>query len=150
MSDEDETTADMLIELATLDEVSARIPTSREHDADMVPPWCELVMVMRRDDGSWPVRFKAPLRRHDGELIIQVLHEVLHPTAGGAVADGLWLDLDAVMDRLMVNPRKRDAGLATGLTIALARIMNPFNPDEDAVKAIALERYEARHPSKDD
>lgn len=142
-------TADLLAEVSTLDEVRVRLVGSQDIDTGLVPKWCEVVLEIKRtDDGTlnpaWPINAKLPLRRHDGELIIESLHHVLHPRAGGAVAEGLWLDLDAVMDRLMSEPSKVDKGLAAGLTIALARLSNPFQPDEDLIKSIAVERWEAR------
>lgn len=142
-------TANLLGALATLDEVAVRLTGSQDIDTGLVPKWCEVVLEIKRTDNgtlnpAWPLNIRAPLRRHDGELIIETLHNVLHPDAGGAVVAGLWLDLDAVMDRLMVEPSKTDKGLAAGLTIALARLSNPFQPDEDLVKQVAVERWEAR------
>lgn len=142
-------TEGLLMSLSTLDQIAVRIPGSQEHDGGLVPNWCELVVEIKRtDDGTlkpaWPLNVRMPLRRHDGELLIETLHNVLHPRAGGAAVDGLWADLDAVMDRLMDEPNKVDKGLALGLTIALARLSNPFQPDEEAIKSIAVERWEAR------
>lgn len=138
-----------MLSLATLNEASAYMTSSNDIDAGSVPSWCELILDLKRmDDGTlkpaWPINARLPLRRHDGELIIEVLHNALHPNAGGAVVAGLWADLDAVMDRLMSNPTKSDRGLALGLTIALARVSNPYQPDEDAIRGIAVERWEAR------
>lgn len=152
--------AELLVELATLDEVSAWIPTGADHDAEAVPPWCEVMLTIKRepspsgdinDPGTWPVNTTLPLRRHDGELVIQVLHEVLHPSSGGQVKAMLWSELDEVVDRIQKRverdraPRLRDVGRAQGLTRAIAILVNPFAYDEDEVRAEAMERHVERH-----
>lgn len=150
------TDAELLQELATLDEVVAWIPTATDHAQEVTPEWCEVVLEVKRDDdGSldppWPLRDRMPLRRHDGELIIQVLHDVLHPGGGGQVARMLWSELDDVVDRIQKrverdrSPRLRDVGRAQGLTTAIAIMVNPFAYDEQAVRDEAMERHEARH-----
>jgi len=141
---------DLLAELATLDEVSAYVPTSSEQDNGTFPEWCELMLEYKRSD-DWPLNARVPLRRHDGELIIEVIHKVLHPTSGLSIVDKLWRQLDVVIDRMMrridagKDPLKIDRGRADGLTTALAMMINPYAPHEDGVKATAMERYEARH-----
>jgi hypothetical protein len=143
--------AELLIELCTLDEVEAYIPTVADHDTGAVPPWCELVLTFKREDREWPLNHRIPLRRHDGELIIEVLHGVLHPNAGLSIAQMIWRDLDARVDRIMrrvnkgMEPLKRDVGEANGLTMALARLINPYDPKPDGVKETSMERYDARH-----
>lgn len=152
--------AELLTELATLDDVSARIPTSTEHDAQVVPAWCELVLnVMRQSTGhgsagpgAYPLSTTMCLRRHDGELIIEVLDAVLHPKtdreARGVVT--IWAALDAVVDRIQARVakgkpvRKADIGEARGLSYALAAYLTPREPDTDAVRAEAMERWDAR------
>ncbi len=147
--------AELLAELATLDEAEAWIPTSTDHEQDVTPPWTEVVLEVRRfDDGSltpaWPLNVRMPLRRHDAELIIQVLHDVLHPSSGGQVTVMLWSELDAVVDRIQKRvergkaPRLRDVGRAQGLTRAIAIMRNPFAYDEDEVRDEAMERWEER------
>lgn len=142
--------ADLLIELATLDEVSAEIPTSTDHDMGVRPQWCELVLAIKREE-DWPLNMTVPLRRHDGELIIQVLHDVLHPDAYLSAGAAIWDELDMVVDRIQrrvergKEPLKRDVGQAQGLTKAIAIMDNPVEPDEDDVRAVAMERYELRH-----
>jgi hypothetical protein len=148
--------AELLQELSTLDECDAWIPTNRDHVESITPPWCELVFeVKRTDDGSltpsWPLNVRMPLRRHDGELMIQALHDALHPNAGGSVREMLWAELDDVVDRIQkrVNkdkpPRLRDVGQAQGLALALAILVNPFAYDVDAIRAEAMARYDARN-----
>lgn len=145
------TTAELLEELSTLDDVTAYVPTCKDQDAGMVPAWCELVLTVKRVGGEFPLNMTLPLRRHDGELIIEVLHQVLHPAAGGAVTDGMWADLDAVVDRIQrriekgKDPLKRDVGEALGLATGIARMINPYDPDIDEVREVAMERYEIRN-----
>lgn len=149
-------TAQMLAELATLDDVTAWIPTDKDHVAEAVPSWCELVLEVKREadgggPGEWPLNYRVPLRRHDGELIIEVLDEVLHPARAAGPADKLWLLLDDCIDRIMkrVNkdksPHDEDKGEAVGLTKALAVLVMPYSPDEEAIKEIAMDRYGIRN-----
>lgn len=146
----------LFTELATLDEVVAWVPTGKDHDAGITPPWCELVLDMKRmDDGSlkpaFPMNNHMALRRHDGELIIDVLHRALHPQSGGSVKEMLWYMLDDVVDAIQkrVNkgkaPKPVDVGQALGLATAIAVLDNPFGYDVDAVRAEAMERYDARN-----
>lgn len=157
----------LLGELATLDDVTAYIPTARDHTDGSFPHWCELMLEIKRehDDGSepvgpqgspgeWPINYRIPLRRHDGELIIEVLDEVLHPSRGNGTADKMWLMLDDAIERIMkrVNkgkdPRDDDRGEAVGLTKALAALVMPFEAAgaaEDQIRDIAMERYAIRN-----
>lgn len=148
--------ADMLVELATVDEVYAWIPTDMDGRNEITPQWCELVLeVKRTDDGeltpAWPLNVRMPLRRHDGELMIQVIHEVLHPNSGGEPRDMLWVELDEVVDRIQdriergKDPLKRDVGQALGLATALAILENPYAYDVDQIREAAMERYEGRN-----
>ncbi len=150
--------ADLLEELATLDEVEARIPTSSEHDAGVVPTWCELVLTIKRNaepysdgPGEYPISTRMGLRRHDGELIIQVLHDVLHPNQPTHAGEALWDELDMVVDRIQARvtkgkePRQKDVGQAQGLAMALAILDSPLEPDIEEVRAVAMERWDVRH-----
>lgn len=150
---------EMLQELATLDDVTAYVPTNADHVAQAVPAWCELVLEIKRENdgtppGEWPLNYRVPLRRHDGELIIEVLDDVLHPSRGNGAADRIWLALDECIDKIMkrVNkdksPHEEDRFTAVGLTRALALLISPFNPDEDVIKDIAMERYAIRNRLK--
>ena len=70
---------------------------------------------------------------------------------GPTLRELVFKELDAVMDRLMdatldeqpISPT--DRGEAKGLATALAIFSNPYNPSVDAVRAEALERWEARN-----
>jgi hypothetical protein len=150
--------ADLLAEIATLDEVSAWIPTGADHDYGITPQWCELVLEIKReadDDedgpGAWPFNTRLALRRHDGELISSVLGEVLHPTRNRMAIEAIWDELDEVVERIQrrvakgKEPMRRDVGHALGLATALAIIDRPHDPDVDEVRAVAVERYELRH-----
>lgn len=144
------TDAELLIDLATLDEVEARIPTGTDHDHDITPQWCELVLKLKRS-GDWPINQGLPLRRHDGELIIEVLSDVLRPDRPSSASSGIWDELDTVVDSIQRRiargkpPLKADVGQALGLATALAYIANPANPDVDEIRAEAMERWEERH-----
>lgn len=147
--------ADLLVELATLDLVEAEIPTATDHDMAAVPPWCELMLTIKRvDDGTltpaWPVNARLPLRRHDGELIREVLRDVLHPHSLSTAGEVIWGELDACVKRIQrrvnkgLNPRQIDVGEARGLALALAAIERPDEVDVDAIRAVAMQRYDAQ------
>lgn len=151
--------ADLLVELATLDEVEATIPTCADQDAGRVPGWCELVLSIKRDaepfsdgPGEYPINTgHLTLRRHDGELIMEVLQSVLHPDRVSSAEAQIWDELDTVYARIMKrverdrDPLKRDVGMALGLATALAIMLDPIEPDVDDIRAQAVERYEAHH-----
>lgn len=142
--------AELLTELATLDEVETYIPTEKDHTAQVVPPWCELLLTIKRDDPS-PIHTRIPLRRHDGELIIEVLWQVLHPEASTSASSAMYDLLDKVYDKIMFRvakgkqPRVEDVSQALGIAKSIAIMVNPVKPDVDEVRAVAVERYEARH-----
>ncbi len=158
-----ESAAELLKPLATLDDVTAWVPGNADHVAETTPEWCELVLEMKRlpdadakgkkksSPGDYPINQRFALRRHDGELIIEVLDEVLHPNRAGATADTVWRELDKVIDKMMARvdkgkaPHDHDQGVAEGLGRALAFMVTPFDPDEDAIKDIAMERYAIRN-----
>lgn len=141
---------ELLLELSSLDEVTARIPTDQEGRSGLLPDWCELVLELNRVDGDFPLDVRLPLRRHDGELIIEVIHSVLHPYAGSPVVVSMWEDLDEVVDRLQdrigrgKDPLKHDVGEALGLARCIARTYNPYEPDVDGIRVAAMERYAVR------
>lgn len=123
---------------ATVDSCEARIPSAAEHQSGEVPTWCELVLTIERDEHALAHHF----RRSDGELIIEVLNEVLHPTHGTSIVEHVWRKLDAAMENIMEgNPTASDRSYALGLAEAIALITNPYNPDIDAVRNRAKARY---------
>lgn len=150
------TDAELLLPLATLDEVECVTVASEDSTIGNVPPWCEILLSIKRlDDGSltpaWPINTRLPLRRHDGELIIQVLWDVLHPTRHGLVSNSLWEDLDMCMEKIQKRVRKGKepdpiwVGRAQGLAKAIAVGDHAMEPDVDDVKATAYARYCIRH-----
>lgn len=151
--------AELLVELATLDEVEAWIPTVAEHDAGITPGWCELVLGIKRihdkDDqsgpGGWPIHQNLALRRHDGELIIQVLSDVLHRGVSNSVGDALWAEMDRLVEFIQrrvsrgKKPMTKHVNQALGMATALAILDNPAEPDLDEIRATAMQRYYLRH-----
>jgi hypothetical protein len=143
--------ADLLLELATLDEVECTSVGSDDHMYDTVPKWAELVLDIKRN-GDTPIRARHVLRRHDGELLIQVLWSVLHPERESITGLApMYAALDKVYDKIMLrvrkgkDPKPEHVGEARGLAMAIALLVNPVKPDIDEVRAVAVERYEARH-----
>jgi hypothetical protein len=134
-------TADLLRQLSTMDSCEAWTVTDAEHVAEEVPDWAEIVLSIERNGKELQHFF----RRHDGELVMEVLREVLHPNAGRSILQALWEDLDALMDEIMSNPPDPDTkGQARGLALAIARMQKPYNPSLDAVRKEARERWKAR------
>lgn len=140
---------ELLKPLATLDEVTVSSPGSMDGDLGHVPQWCELLLEIRRiDDGTltpaWPLNARMPIRRHDGELIIEALSEVLHPDKANATEE-IWEELDAVVARIQArvergkDPRQKDVGQALGLATSLAYLLDKALDD---VREMAMERYE--------
>jgi hypothetical protein len=151
-----DTTAEMLAVLATLDSVEALIPTSGDVDTGMVPGWCELRLMVKRlrsDDtgGDWPLSIDVPLRRHDGEMLIEVLWQVLHPDTPTSASEQLWDGLDGVVERIQARveageePVAADVVTASTLAKAIAIVNRPYDPDVDEVRAVAMTRWEIRH-----
>lgn len=139
--------AELLQELASLDEAEVWMPTDGDQRAGSVPEWCELVLHLRRG-GDFPCRVDLPLRRHDAELIIEVLRMATHPQENVTVHGMIWQELDAVIEHLMAGTsesRRYDRGVAAGLTLALAIMVNPYAYDTDAVRDEAMERWSSRH-----
>ncbi len=150
--------AELLAEVATLDEVEARIPTHAEQIKGIVPEWCELILEVKREpdmDADISLRdsinTRMHLRRHDGELIGQVIADVLHPETDRLARESIWDELDKVVDRIQrrvdrgAAPMKTDVGMARGLSLALALLDSTREPDVDEVKGVAMERYAIRH-----
>lgn len=137
--------AELLGELATI-EAEAWLPGDADQRNGMVPEWCELVLHIKRG-GDFPCKADLPLRRHDGELLIEVLYNQLHPKANVSTHNMIWAELDEVLDRLMAGTsesRRYDRGVAWGLTLALAIAANPYSYDTDAVRDEAMARWTAR------
>jgi hypothetical protein len=114
-----------------------------------------LVLEVQRDrqPTGHPILLRTPLRRHDGELIIEVLNAVLHPLTEreDRGVHKLWDALDEAVDRIQVRvdkgkaPRPADVGEARALTYALSMVLAAYKGDQDAVRAEAMARYDARH-----
>jgi hypothetical protein len=142
--------ADLLEELATLDEVEAILPDDMDHTREAVPKWCELVLRVKRI-GEYPIGISMPLRRHDGELIMQVLHDVLHPARESSSGKQIWREFDDAVDRIQArvlrgkDPRPADVGEARAYATALAILGRPMDPDPDAVRDVAMVRWETRN-----
>jgi hypothetical protein len=135
--------SELLAELTRgVDSVQARIPTVRDHTRGVVPSWCEVTLDIDVTDGA-SIGFR--LTRHDSELIIECLNEVLHPNRVLSLQT-LWSDMDAAMLVLMSRDTKKKTrrvmeGYARGLAHAIAVVMNPYAPDTANVRDEAMERY---------
>lgn len=120
-------------------EIEAAIPDA---DDRSVPDWSDLTLRIKREDSH--VQSQWDLTRAAGEAIIDALHGALHPWAGMSIIEHLWVRLDEAMQSLMETdkPSKQQQGYALGLATALATMYNPLDPNVDAVRETAMERYE--------
>lgn len=82
-----------------------------------------------------------------GKLGVIVLGERHGPSA----RDRLWAGLDTAMD-ILKNPkednrpeRPETVGMARGLALALACLLNPAEPDEAAIRKEAMRRWRERN-----
>lgn len=133
---------ELLQELAEIEVIATG---ASDHVDGSVPQWCELVLDLTDDGGTKRIH----LRRHDGELIIEALHEVLHPnTHKSSPVARLWEELDDTMDFLRADddPEEEDRVRARTLAFAIALMTQPYaeEPDIAAVREEAVRRWEER------
>jgi hypothetical protein len=119
-------------------EIEAAIPDANDRS---VPAWSDLTLTMNM---AGQHAHQWDLTRAAGEAIVEALHAALHPWAGMSIIEHIWAYLDEVMDELMVAPTEAMKGQALGLAIALAYLYNPIEPNVDAVRETAMERWEDR------
>ena len=140
---------ELLAELSRLESVEVIAVSDGDHTNETVEPWCELVMNLEDSRGVRQIQ----LTRHDAELVIEALFEVLHPQDNRSSArTRIWAKLDETMDYLMGTdePESEDKATARALAFALACITKPYSPETDVeanineIRAIAVERWEER------
>jgi hypothetical protein len=139
-------TRDLLAGLSRLESVEAVAVGHGDQIAGTVPEWTELVLDLEDESG---VR-RINLTRHDGELIIQCLYEVLHPNDNKSnPVTRLWAELDDQMDFLRADddPEPEDRARAKALALALAMLTQPYSPepDLDPIREKAAQRWEERN-----
>lgn len=140
---------ELLAELSRLDSVEAVAVGDADHVAEAVPKWCELVLNLERDGQARQVH----LTRHDAELIMEVLYEVLHPhTNRMSPVQRIWDHLDELMDYIMDadEPEPEDKSAARAYATSLAYLTKPNSVDDDVdanineIRALAVQRWEER------
>lgn len=122
-------------------EIEAAIPDANDRS---VPAWSDLTLTVTQE-GSGSRRLD--LTRGAGEAIVEALHGALHPWAGMSIIDHLWAALDDEVDNLKSGSKtvgEYNKGRANGLAQALATMYNPIEPNVDAVREAAMERWEDR------
>jgi hypothetical protein len=92
------------------------------------------------------IRFNIP--RGLLEELVAAGTSILRPYAGLSIFERIMTELDPIIDRLMSGDGAaedgRDPGRAEAYTRCLALIRNAYQPDYEAEKERAMERYEAR------
>ena len=128
--------------------IEARIPDDVEMRRG-VPDWCDLIISVQHEDGA---AHQIPMTRVAGELLIDVVGQTLHDWAGMSIIERIWAELDEVMDGLMDGSDAGEAakGSALGLATALATMYNPLNPNVDAIREQAVDRWTERHADDED
>lgn len=126
--------------------IEARIPEDVDMRKGTAPDWCDLQVIVENDHAPG-AKQRLNLTRPAGELLIAAVGEVLHPWAGMSIIEHIWAELDDVMDGLMTG-REASAeakGTALGLATALALMYNPVDPNVDAIREEAMERWDSAH-----
>lgn len=121
-------------------EIEAAIPDANDR---AVPNWSDLTLTIQQE-GSGARRLD--LTRGAGEAIVEALHGALHPWAGMSIIEHIWAALDGEIDTLKSSKTAGEwnKGMALGLATALAIMYNPVEPNVDAVREAAMERWEER------
>lgn len=68
--------------------------------------------------------------------------------AGRSILELFWEQLDMIVERMMSEAEAADgldAGRAQGITVCIAIILNPYEPNMPAVKEEAMRRWEEAH-----
>jgi hypothetical protein len=127
--------------------IEARIPTEVELRKGAVPGWSDLTLDVIQDSSDSPNKVRVHLTRIAGEAVCEAIREVLHPWAGKSIIEHIWDELDDTMDGLMdgSGAGAEPKGIALGLATALALMYNPLDPNVDAVREEAMERWDLRH-----
>lgn len=108
-----------------------------------------------------PQRVGLP-RRLTNRTMMEAYHATLHKNnpdlghvhrervampAGKSIIEMLWDHLDTVMERLMTDCQAedgQDVGMARGIALSIATLMNPYSPNIDHVREEAMERWESK------
>lgn len=63
----------------------------------------------------------------------------------------MWMELDAVYDRLIEAPAEdgQDKGRAEGMALCIAILETPYGPDVNRIRRICKERRERREAPED-
>lgn len=142
------TDAELLTTLSRMDSVEAIAVGDGDHRECNVSDWCEILLDLEYPGGA---RRRLEMTRHDAELIIEVLHQVLHPHEHkSSPVQKLWSLLDDQMDFLLADddPEPEDKVRAKTLAEAIVLCTNPLadpeHIDVSDVRAQAVERWEER------
>lgn len=135
----------MLLQLGTVDNIETVALTDADHVAGGIPKWAEIRCDIQRQ-GKLLMHY---LTRHDGEALVMSVLRAMHPNAGKPVSSHLWTRLDVCMDKILSGEldeteKAKEQGMALGLATALALVRSPHDPNVNAVRKEAKERYDAR------
>jgi len=125
-----------------------------DQDTGKVPQWCDLTVTIEHGDqadSNWAVRNEDGsvtlfMTRAAGQVVIDVIYETLHPYSGRSIQEVMRRQLDEVVERLMTGKAEDgDKFLARGMAMAMACLRNPLNPDWEAIRDDAVDRYNANN-----
>jgi hypothetical protein len=129
--------------------ITATIPEDADAGKNLSPNWSDLRVTVE-PEAMAPTTLH--LTRSAGELLIMQVGDVLHPWAGMSIREHIEAELDTRMDGLMdgseATPEAK--GTALGLALAIAYMYNPIDPNVDAVREEAMDRWAERHGDDDE
>lgn len=122
-------------------DITVAMLTTGDQLHETAPQWAELTLAI---SGGEHADVDLPLTRRAGEVIIDCLHEGLHPWAGRSIVEQLEDKLDEVYSRLMDKTTNIDKGRCQGLAHSIATMRNPYQPDIDQARYEAHARWEEK------
>lgn len=132
-----------------------RVPKQREplvaepNGQGYIEPQSELdVRHLRVALARWvhPADLKRALKRLTQVNGLRPIRPASQVCGGKSILEMLWDELDAIVERLQADASDdlaADRGRAQGVAYSIAVIQNPYLPNIEAVRAEAMDRWEA-------
>lgn len=128
-------------------EVEAAPVTAGESGVNGTPDWAEIRLTRSSQKYGAEVIYFTRAASHD---TIEQLRGALNPRGGNTITKSIWEELDAAVDEVLSGAQKtspahvKAQGVAHGLSVALAILRNPAEPNVESIKKEARERARAR------